>query len=82
MEEGRNFTGHIDKRVYEKWNRDLPVHHKFQVKLLFSRHADLKGEFFKATKEWLGKDPKLLGTYITINIRSLKNRNIEDCCTN
>ena len=61
MEEGRNFTGHIDKRVYEKWNRDLPVHHKFQVKLPFSRHADLKGEFFKTTKEWLRKEPTLVG---------------------
>ena len=50
------------KRVYERWNRDLPVHHKFQVKLLFSKQANLKSEFFKATKEWLGKEPKLLGT--------------------
>jgi hypothetical protein len=52
------------------------------VKLPYSKNTDVKELFFKATKNWLVRQPGLRGIYVTITLRYTKNKSVEDLATN
>ena len=69
------------EQVYKDWNRQLPKHYKFQVRVPYSTTVNIRTVLFQEIKDWLKGKQQLRNTFITVHLRYEKNSTIEDLCT-